>query len=64
MRMDFYEKTKNKLLPLLQKKKQATFDELSSELKLSKDALRAVTELLKEEGEISEKRKELIKFIE
>jgi hypothetical protein len=60
----FYEKVKNKLLPLLQKKSQATFDELTVELKVSKDVLRAVTELLKEEGEVSEKRKELIKFIE
>ncbi|MFH1234220.1 MAG: hypothetical protein V1493_01245 [Candidatus Diapherotrites archaeon] len=58
-----YERLAPAVLGLMRKKSRATAEEISVDLKLNKQLVIVICEFLKEEGEITERRKELFEFV-
>jgi bifunctional DNA-binding transcriptional regulator/antitoxin component of YhaV-PrlF toxin-antitoxin module len=58
-----YERLAPMVLGMMRKKSRATAEEISIELKLNRQLVIVICEFLKEEGEITERRKELFEFV-
>ncbi|MCX6802825.1 MAG: hypothetical protein NT067_07000 [Candidatus Diapherotrites archaeon] len=58
-----YEKQAPEVLGLIKKKSPVTAEEISASLRLNKQLVNVICEFLKEEGEITERRKELFEFV-
>lgn len=63
IKSDLYEKYSPKVLNLIKNNSPAKLSELIESLDLNEELVKAVCEFLKEEGKITEKRKELYEFI-
>ncbi|MEM0360023.1 MAG: hypothetical protein QXK06_01625 [Candidatus Diapherotrites archaeon] len=63
IKTEMYEKQAPEVLAFIKKKSIATADEISTALHLNKQLVKVICEFLKEEGEITEKRKELFEFV-
>ena len=64
MQSPVYEHLKEKMVPYLKEKKEVPLTELTEKFNLGKDLAKGVCEFLKEEGELSERRKEVFKYID
>jgi hypothetical protein len=64
MKSPLFDHVCEKFLPYFKEKREAAVDELAQKFSFGKDLVKGSCEFLKEEGELSEKRKDFFKYIE